>query len=35
MGAIFDAAWMEIGMLSKKLVQGMAKENSLKFPEDE
>ena len=33
--AVFDAAWMEIGMLSKNLAQGMAKENSLEFPEDE
>lgn len=32
--AIFDAAWMEIGMLSKHLAQDMAKENSLEFPED-
>lgn len=33
--AVFDAAWMEIGMLSKNLAQGMAKENSMEFPEDE
>ena len=31
--AVFDAAWMEIGMLSKNLAQEMAKENSLEFPE--
>ena len=29
--AIFDAAWEEIGMLSKHLAQDMAKENSLEF----
>lgn len=32
--AIFDAAWMEVGMLSKNLAQQRAKENSLEFPED-
>ncbi len=30
--AIFDAAWMEIGMLSKNLARNIAKENSLEFP---
>ena len=29
--AIFDAAWEEIGMLSKHLAQDLAKENSLEF----
>ncbi|MDD4669357.1 MAG: hypothetical protein PHE95_05990 [Candidatus Methanomethylophilus sp.] len=29
--AIFDAAWMELGMLSKHLAQEMAKYNSMDF----
>lgn len=32
--AIFDAAWMEVGMLSKHMAQDMAKENTLEFPKD-
>jgi hypothetical protein len=32
--AIFDAAWEEVGMLSKHLAQDMAKENVLEFNKD-
>ncbi len=32
--AVFDAAWMEVGMLSKNLAQITAKENSLEFPKE-
>jgi len=32
--AIFDAAWMEVGMLSKHLAQDMAKVNDLTFVKD-
>ncbi len=32
--AIFNAAWIELGMLSKHLAQDMAKENDLVFVKD-